>query len=894
MLVWKDGIKEKPPAKQGRLDMSVPLPEDLEDYEHPTLPKIPQGVPFAFDTETTGLSPHDNDRIVGYSVSILGGDSFYVAFRHDGDDSNMDEQVALDYLKYIMELPNPKVMANANFDLRFVMAEGIVPKAPFYDVLLQERCINEYRSSYSLDALGELYTGDGKEEDLLYEWCHQTFGGKKGRAQAGNIWRAPIKLVEPYARVDAELTLKIYNEQAPLIKQLNVEEVVQLENDLIEPILHMTWRGIRMDEPKLRDLGEQLVKESKQLDKSLTDLVGRKVNVNAGRDIQRAFDELGVSYPTTEKGNPSFTADFLNNCEEPIAKAVSACRKNKKLMNSFIEGAYKKYVVGGRLYAGFNQIGAVTGRMCVHGDTLLDTSRGVFKIRDYIPNGTDTILTHRGRQQRILRKYVKGHDIMYKVTLEDGSCITCTKAHRIYTPSGWSHLVDLEQGDSIHVSSKDIQGRQTPTKKSSRVLLTDKQTHYERDSRAFQYDSTKHTVRSTEFSTEGCEGLRGGITHLPSKAVEQSYEGEVWQSPSQLQRGLCGWQRVYNGRETAVVYGSQRQQSFQAPCSDMRSTWTDGNTARVAYTPHRREQDQQLTRELSLVNRKGSQSNTWGTSRIKSIERVGKVRVYDIEVEGDHSYLAGGMFHHNSSSRPNLQQTPRDERFRELFIADEGETLVGIDYSQIEPRLALHYCSGETADDLKSRFNQTPESDFYAILMTSAPDVERQTMKMVLLAQLYGQGEASLALKLGDAVTGKRILNGFNSNFPFFRALATQVAGTARSRKYIKTVGGRRCNYQGADSTTIHKSPNRLIQGGAADIMKKAIVDLWKSGWCAEDKLGAPIAVVHDELIFSTSLKGDDLKEALVALETTMVEAYPLTCPLHAESNTGQSWWDIH
>ncbi len=609
MLVWKNGLKDKQPV-QGRLDMPVPLPEDLKDYEHPELPKIPEGVPFAFDTETTGLFPHDSDRIVGYSVSIVGGASFYVAFRHHGDDGNMDEQVALDYLKYLMELPNLKIMANANFDLRFVMAEGITPKAPFFDVLLAERLIHEYRSSYSLDALGEVYTGEGKEDDLLYEWCHQTFGGRKGRSQAGNIWRAPIKLVEPYARIDAELTLKIYEKQLQLLKQADVEEITQLEMSLIEPILHMTCRGIRMDMDKLYSLGEELVKESKELNKNLTGLVGRTVNVNAGRDIQRAFDDLKVSYPTTDKGNPSFTADFLKSCDAPIAKAISACRKNTKLMNSFIEGAYKKYVTRGRLYSGFNQIGAVTGRM--------------------------------------------------------------------------------------------------------------------------------------------------------------------------------------------------------------------------------------------------------------------------------------------SSSRPNLQQTPRDERFRELFIADEGETLVGIDYSQIEPRLALHYCSGSVAEDLKTLFKTKPESDFYAILMTSAPDVERQTMKMVLLAQLYGQGEASLSLKLGDAVTGKRILSGFNAKFPFFRELAKQVSTTARTRKYIKTVGNRRCNYQGADSTTIHKAPNRLIQGGAADIMKKAIVDLWESGWCADDKLGAPIAVVHDELIFSTKLQGDDLKLALAELERTMVETYSLTCPLHAESNIGQSWWDIH
>jgi len=609
MLVWKQGIKSKPPAGQARLDMPVPLPEDLKEYEHPDLPLIPEGVPFAFDTETTGLSPHGDDRIVGYSVSIDGGSSFYVAFRHDGDSSNMDEQVALDYLKYLMELPNLKVMANANFDLRFVMAEGIIPKAPFFDVLLAERCINEYRSSYSLGALGEIYVGEGKNEDALYEWCHQSFGGRKGRSQAGNIWRAPIKLVEPYARVDAELTLDIYNKQQVLIKQAEVIEIIDLEMRLIEPLLHMTAKGIRMDTDKLKSLGGELVVESRTLTKTLTQIAGRVVNVNAGRDIQRAFDDLGVPYPITDKGNPSFTADFLKSCDAPIAQAISACRKNTKLMSSFIDGAYKKYVVNGRLYAGFNQIGAVTARM--------------------------------------------------------------------------------------------------------------------------------------------------------------------------------------------------------------------------------------------------------------------------------------------SSSKPNLQQTPRDARFRELFIADEGEVLVGADYSQIEPRLALHYCSGEQADELKELFNKTPESDFYAILMTSAPDVERQTMKMVLLAQLYGQGEASLSLKLGDAVTGKRILGSFNSSFPFFRRLSDTVRGVCRTRKYIRTVGKRRCNYQGADSVVIHKAVNRLIQGGAADIMKKAIVDMWNQGVVNNTDFKL-LAVIHDEVIITTSLKGDDLKCAMDELERVMVEAYPTTCPMHVDSNKGDNWWDIH
>src|SRR4029077_7944907 len=106
----------------------------------------------------------------------------------------------------------------------------------------------------------------------------------------------------------------------------------------------------------------------------------------------------------------------------------------------------------GRVYAGFNQTGTVIGRLsCVSGDTSLPTNKGFVKISELDASDLNsyTILTHVGRQQKILDKIYKGQDEMYEVTLENGSKIKCTMEHKILTNNGWKAPSELAEGDSV-------------------------------------------------------------------------------------------------------------------------------------------------------------------------------------------------------------------------------------------------------------------------------------------------------------------------------------------------------------------------------------------------------------------------------------------------------------
>jgi hypothetical protein len=114
--------------------------------------------------------------------------------------------------------------------------------------------------------------------------------------------------------------------------------------------------------------------------------------------------------------------------------------------------AFLKYVEeDGRIYTSLNIAKAETGRDCVHGSTILQTSLGDFPISELPLTvlGSGSILTHKGNHKKILRKIYKGQEEMFEVTLDNGSKIKCTKGHRFLTEKGWKHLYELKEDDRL-------------------------------------------------------------------------------------------------------------------------------------------------------------------------------------------------------------------------------------------------------------------------------------------------------------------------------------------------------------------------------------------------------------------------------------------------------------
>lgn len=139
----------------------------------------------------------------------------------------------------------------------------------------------------------------------------------------------------------------------------------------------------------------------------------------------------------------STDAEALNDIDHPITETIKILRSLKQLLNTFYRSIREKSI-NSRIYANFNQIGAVTGRSCVKGDTVIKTDVGNLTIKDIVDNKIGCkVLTHKGRYQKVINWWEKGQEVMYEVCTESGKSITCTLDHKFLTTKGWLSLKDI-------------------------------------------------------------------------------------------------------------------------------------------------------------------------------------------------------------------------------------------------------------------------------------------------------------------------------------------------------------------------------------------------------------------------------------------------------------------
>ena len=237
---------------------------------------------------------------------------------------------------------------------------------------------------------------------------------------------------------------------------------------------------------------------------------------------------------------------------------------------------------------------------------------------------------------------------------------------------------------------------------------------------------------------------------------------------------------------------------------------------------------------------------------------------------------------------PNLAQVPSDEKFRKLFTASPGLTMVGADLSGIELRMLAHYLA---------RYDQ---GRYSKILLTGdihqtnadAIGVSRRAVKTITYAFLYGAGNRKIGIsydkQLSDdeaAKKGKEIREAYVNAIPGLKELLEAVH-KASERGYVRGLDGRHIL---VDSR--HKSLNYLIQGSSAIIAKKWMVLANK----LLPEKASQLAFVHDELQYEC--KPCDVGYMKGCLESTAIQAgeyYKLRCPIAAESKSGKTWADVH
>ena len=334
--------------------------------EYPDLSKAPE---IAIDLETkdpnlktkgSGWATFDG-HIVGFAVAAL-GQQWYFPIGHDAG-GNMDLSMTTAWMQDILKLPCPKIFHNASYDVGWLLVNGFEIKGKIVDTMIAAALINENRFSFSLNACAKDYLGEIKNETFLNEKAKEW-----GIDPKGDLWKLPAGYVGFYAEQDAGLTLRLWDRFKTEISKQSLHDVWDMEMELLPILIDTRRRGIRIDEEKAAELKKEFIKKEKQVLHKIKQETTLDVDIWAARSVAQIFDRIGVEYPRTPKtGDPSFTQNWLVNCDNPIAQLIREAREINKFHSTFID-SIQRYVHKGRIHSEINQLrsdqgGTVSGRL---------------------------------------------------------------------------------------------------------------------------------------------------------------------------------------------------------------------------------------------------------------------------------------------------------------------------------------------------------------------------------------------------------------------------------------------------------------------------------------------------------------------------------------------------
>ncbi len=256
-----------------------------------------------------------------------------------------------------------------------------------------------------------------------------------------------------------------------------------------------------------------------------------------------------------------------------------------------------------------------------------------------------------------------------------------------------------------------------------------------------------------------------------------------------------------------------------------------------------------------------------------------------------------------SSSDPNLQNIPiRTELGREIrraFIADPGHVLISADYSQIELRVLAHLSGDEALVDAFRRGEDIHDRTALKVFGANSgldPHELRRRAKIINYALLYGKQAFTLARDIGvTREEAQSFIDAYFAGFPSVRHFIDQVLVNARESGVVKTMFGRRRlvpdlssrNYQ-VRSEAERRVMNFPIQGSAADILKRAMIDVHAALAATAGGRARMILTVHDELLFEAPREAAG--ETAAAVKELMSRAVPLKVPLDVDVGIGENW----
>lgn len=331
-------------------------------------------------------------------------------------------------------------------------------------------------------------------------------------------------------------------------------------------------------------------------------------------------------------------------------------------------------------------------------------------------------------------------------------------------------------------------------------------------------------------------------------------------------------------------------------------------------------QDDELSTKVLEVRQVNRMWSTFVNGQVLDQHINGRVHCQFHPLRSDEGGAVTGRF---SSSNPNLQQVPSPDKSPELamfarglFIPEIGAEWHCNDFSSIEPRIQLHYALLRNMPGAEKALELTLNGFDFHTMTAEITGLPRKKAKIINLARSYGAGAAKIGLEMGvSEAEAREIIRQYDEKMPWLKGIIDQATRRAEDAGYIRTLMGRRRRFNmwepagygrrgqplpsrdaaleayGAPvaRSKTYTAFNGLVQGSAADALKKVMVDIYESGILRTGAAQLHLTV-HDELDFSVEKGNKKVGQEIVDI---MENSVKLRVPLKVDNEIGPSWGEV-
>lgn len=798
----------------------------------------------AFDTESASLDRHST--FLGFSLCWDGRKGYYIPARFLKESARLNNLLS----QFLKSQKVVKLVHNGAHDDNFLQAHRYPAMANWLDTMLAASLVDE-NFSKGLKPLTWRWLNFGGYDTELEEY--------KRVNKVKEYSEIPEPILAEYAGYDPVATFQLWEKFKPILeteKTLDLFYKIQMPTRFV--LNKIQVNGFKVDTKRLEKVNSQCDTAIGKLEEKVYKEAGHDFNIRSTKQLQEVlYKEMGLRGPRETKTGFSCDEAALEVLSKQdggkIAQYLLDIRYVHTIQDHFLSKILLLIDDDGRIRAKYNSVGTVTGRTsCIAVGTEITTKRGLVPI-EAIQAG-DMVLTHRGRYRRVTRLLDQGKKEAYRLTTTTYRDILCTKDHLFLSREGWQQAMEVKEVYCVGITDNDG-GWGVCEESSGYVPLRSIK------ARSYRYRQGPWNHLSECSSGDFKEPFGGNLSSRESHSL--------FQVEDRCQKSNEGYGRRKAPTMEGCPLGQGRLSGAESrwarlplpPCCSCE----DVGCPRVSTSEdpggasYRWGSTKQHNVQLSGVHEKWAPKFTPKMAATASFTTVGKVQVYDLVVEEDHSFIANGFIVHNCSDPP-LHNIPRDKLIRTLFIPSEGRVLVVTDIKSAELRALAAYCGDK---NLLRAFAEGRDLHVETYrLMFGKPegyvptDEERQIGKTINFALVYKETVWGLARQLKCSVPqAQTYLDIYFRKFPLVKKFMDKTTSFCHENGYVVSLLGRRRHLPEiiSDHPKIFEHAERQIvnspvQGLANDITNIGMIRL--DSWYTKSKMQALLVHnVHDSII---------------------------------------------